>query len=96
MVESINIQLTCHASHIGGKNIQFRSITSPVYHHLFVSCNTRGLRGHNDELLTLGWREETRSGGKQRKSTKEIFRTSPPTNCSEGNRDRISTQLISK
>lgn len=36
MVECINIQLTCHAPDIG-KKIQFHSIISPVYHHLFVS-----------------------------------------------------------
>lgn len=52
MVECINIQLRCHAPHIT-KSSQFYSIIGLVYHHLSVSWNMRGLKGHNDELLTL-------------------------------------------
>lgn len=36
MVECISIQSACHAPCIL-KNIQYHSIISPVYHHLFVS-----------------------------------------------------------
>lgn len=56
MVECINVQLACHAPPLEKeKNTILQQYKSP-----FVCLKREGLRGHSDELLTFGWRQEAR------------------------------------